>query len=68
MSKLTAENLKEVLWETLKAVRAKKLDHSRASAIASQSREIVRVVRTEIQLSKMPGSKITGFGSPKNST
>ncbi len=54
--KLTAENLKQVLWETLQSVRARKIDHQLANSIASQSREIMRIVNAEIRLAEM-GSK-----------
>lgn len=45
--KLTYENLKWVLWETLKGVKQKEIGHAEASAVASQAREILRAVKTE---------------------
>ncbi len=56
-SKLTGENLKQTLWETLQAVKSKKIDPKLANAIATQSREIMRVVRTEISLAELTGEK-----------
>ena len=43
----TASAMKEVLWETLQALQAGDVDVATADAIASQSREIVRVVRSQ---------------------
>lgn len=47
---LTAETLKDALWETLQAVKAEKMLPSRADAIASQAREILRTVKTQLQI------------------
>ncbi len=44
---LTAKNLKGILWETLQKLKAKKIKPQDADAIAIQSREIVRVVRSQ---------------------
>lgn len=57
---LTAENLKQSLWETLQGVQEKKVEAKQANAIAGQSREIMRVVRAEIQLQAM-GLKFDAF-------
>lgn len=58
---LTANNLKQSLWDTLQGVQAKEVDPKHANAIASQSREIMRVVRAEIQIAQMTGAKLKGF-------
>ena len=60
---LSAANLKQALWETLQGVRSKKVDPRQANAVASQSREIMRVVRAEIQIAQLPGSRLSGFTS-----
>lgn len=52
-SKLTSENLKQTLWETLVAVRNKKLDPMIANSVASSAREIMRVVNTELRIIEM---------------
>ena len=62
--KLTAENLKSELWKTLLGVRNRKVEPIVANAIATQSREILRVVKMEYLIAeKMNGDyeKISGF-------
>lgn len=46
-SEVTAKGLKKILWETLQKLEAKKIRPQQADAIAIQSREIVRVVRSQ---------------------
>lgn len=47
---LTAVNLKNVLWETLNNVKNGKIQYADADAIAGQSREILRTVKTQLQI------------------
>jgi len=47
---LTAHNLKDVLWTTLNDIRDKNILPSSADAIAAQSREILRTVRTQMAI------------------
>lgn len=56
--KLTSENLKQELWETLHDIRNKKIEANTAQAIASQAREILRAVRLELIASNMTNKKI----------
>jgi len=51
MSDLTAQNLKEALWETLNNVKDGIMQPMQADAIASQSREILRTVNTQLRIS-----------------
>ena len=51
MSDLTAKNLKEALWDTLKHVKDGTMQPMQADAIASQSREILRTVNTQLRIS-----------------
>lgn len=55
--KLSAENLKNVLWETIRDLRAKNIDTSVANAIATQSREVMRIVKVELVFAKAVGKK-----------
>ena len=48
---LTASNLKEALWTTLNAVKAKRMLPGHADAVASQAREILRTVKVQLQIS-----------------
>lgn len=59
MKKLTAKNLKGVLWETLNGVKEGKIKASDADAIASQSREILRTTKTQLQIFAQAGEKVS---------
>ena len=47
---LKASTLKEVLWETIIDLRDNDMPANRADAIASQAREILRTVKTQLQV------------------
>lgn len=47
---LKASALKEVLWETLVDLRTNDMPANRADAIAAQAREILRTVKTQLQV------------------
>lgn len=47
---LTANSLKEALWDTLQDIRSGDMQASKGDAIASQAREILRTVRTQMQI------------------
>lgn len=47
---LTASSLKDVLWETLTDLKSENILPNRADAIAAQSREIMRTVKTQLQI------------------
>lgn len=57
---LSSENLTNILWNTLKGLQSGTVDARVASAIASQSREIVRVIRTQMSYATALGA------TPKN--
>ena len=59
MKKLSAKNLKNELWEVLLALTTKENEPSEAEAIASQSREIIRVLRAQQSVIKQASEKIT---------
>lgn len=46
----TAKHLKDTLWETLIDLRHENILPNRADAIAAQSREILRTVKTQLQV------------------
>lgn len=48
---LSASNLKESLWQTLNAVKSKRMLPGHADAIASQAREILRTVKVQLAIS-----------------
>jgi hypothetical protein len=50
--KLTATNLKTVLWETLNKVKDGEMDAGAADSIATQAREIVRTSNLQLQVAK----------------
>jgi hypothetical protein len=47
---LSASSLRDVLWETLNDVRRNDMMPNRADAVASQAREILRTVKTQLQI------------------
>jgi len=47
---LTATGLKNVLWDTLNDIRSNTIQAHRGDAIASQAREILRTVKTQLQV------------------
>jgi len=47
---LTASSLKDILWETLNDVKTEQMLPNRAEAIAVQSREILRTIKTQLQV------------------
>lgn len=57
--KLNAKNLKNELWGVLQDVRTRKIEPIEAEAIASQSREIVRVLRVQQSVIKQASESIT---------
>ncbi len=51
MKDLTAKNLKNALWATLNDVKDGQMQPMQADAIATQSREILRTVNTQLRIS-----------------
>ena len=47
---LKASSLRDVLWETLIDVRHNNIQANRADAVAAQAREILRTVKTQLQV------------------
>lgn len=47
---LNAGSLRDVLWETLNDVRTNQMLPNRADSIAGQAREILRTVKTQLQV------------------
>lgn len=52
MTKLSAVNLKNALWETLNAIKSDTMQPAQGDAIASQAREILRTVKVQLQVSQ----------------
>jgi len=51
-AKLSAANLKGVLWETLLSVKEGKLDAAPADSIATQAREILRTTAIQLKIAQ----------------
>ena len=49
---LNASNLKGELWKTLQELRSGKIQPGHGDAIASQAREILRTVRTQLMVTQ----------------
>lgn len=67
MENLNAKSLKNSLWSTLNELRENKCDPGKADAIASQAREILRTVNTQLKISAQSHTEISadviGFGN-----
>ena len=50
MKDLTATNLKDALWTTLQNIQSGKVQAGEGDAIACQAREILRTVKTQLQI------------------
>ena len=46
-NELTAENLKNALWDTLKCIKSGQIQPAQGDAIAAQAREILRTVKVQ---------------------
>lgn len=57
--KVTAKKMKAILWNTLQGLRAGTIEVGTADAIASQSREIVRVIKTQQTILSQAHENIT---------
>ena len=57
-AELNAKNLKATLWDTINDLREQKIDPGVADAIASQSREMIRVVREQRMIVQSAGLAI----------
>lgn len=56
---LNAVNLKDSLWQTLNDLRSGKITPGAGDAVASQAREILRTVRTQLQIFTQSGKSVT---------
>lgn len=67
--KLNAENLKNLLWETLQDVRSGDMEPGRADAVAAQAREILRTGRLQLAVCSQSRSdvpeELVGFATGK---
>ncbi len=50
MNELSASSLKQALWETLNGVKNENMQPGQGDAIASQAREILRTVNTQLRV------------------
>lgn len=56
---LNAKNMKDVLWETLQKLENNQIDIGTADAIAQQSREIVRVIKSQQSILSQAKENVT---------
>lgn len=55
-AELNAKNLKLSLWETLNDVRKELIPNENANSVARQAREILRTVKTEMDIMNFTGN------------
>ena len=58
-AKLNAVNLKNALWTTLNDLRGGHITPGAGDAVAAQAREILRTVRTQLQIFTQSGKSVT---------
>ncbi len=56
---LSANNLKQVLWETLQGIQDKSVAPAEADSIATQAREILRTTNVQLQIAKQTKRDVT---------
>ena len=56
---LTANELKKLLWETLQDVKKGDIQPMVSNAVATQSREIVRVVKAQLMIAEKTNRNIS---------
>jgi len=59
MKKLSAENMKDLLWKCLNGVVEDETDTSKALAVSAVSREILSVIKTQYAILKQESIKPT---------
>jgi hypothetical protein len=57
---LTAANLKQALWDTLKGVKSGDITPASGDVIASQAREILRTANTQLKIFAAAKESVTG--------
>lgn len=60
MEKLNAKSLKDALWSTLNELRENTCEAGKADAIASQAREILRTVNTQLKINSQSRTPVSG--------
>ena len=55
---LTAETLKQILWQTLQELKNNKCSPEQANAVACQGREILRATKVQLQVSSLTGRDV----------
>lgn len=58
---VTAENITRTLMDTMSSVSNKKMTPQVANAVATQAREINRIIKTQILIANMPKEKAAMF-------
>lgn len=59
MSKLNADALKSELWDSLMGLKQGNLDAATGNAVASQAREILRTIRTQLIILDKSHAEVT---------
>ena len=69
-SDLSAENLKQMLWETLQGLQSGLIQAREAEAVATQSREIMRTVALQLRIAQQARlsvpEQVIGFSGCQN--
>ena len=60
---VTAESIKNVLWETLEDVKAKRMMPDKANAISKLANGIIATARLELEAAKLSGLESQGLNT-----
>jgi len=56
---LNAKNLKKILWDNLQGIQNGNVQPAQADSMASQAREILKTVKTELEICKQSGKPVS---------
>ncbi len=59
VEKLSAKNMKSLLWDTLQGLKKGSVEVSQADSMALHCREIIRVIKTQQSIIKQAGKNLT---------
>lgn len=57
--KLNAVTLKDALWDTLQGLQDDRIEPGKGDSIATQAREILRTVNTQLKVASVTGRKVS---------
>ena len=56
---LSAKSLKDILWYNIRGIRDGSVQSTQADSMAAQAREILKTIRTELEINKQSGMPVS---------